>query len=205
MQMSTFAMATTNTVDPLSKDYTWRPKAIKCNQIRKMLLLTVNSCSEVLTFWTVISAQYHHVLISAAERCNNTLSFSKFTQKYPHTGSYLWFYHADTIAQQISFLCLKHSNLLRQTTSHGGKGGKTGIQGKKQICLTLVFWDVMWFEDITAVVMKSCIWCDILLCRPLKVNRYFGGTWCLYLQGQRIIQARNLHEASSKQKLCFRQ
>jgi hypothetical protein len=33
------------------------------------------------------------------------------------------------------------------------------------------------FEALTAVVLKSTIFWDITPCRPLKVNRHFGGTY----------------------------
>jgi hypothetical protein len=36
----------------------------------------------------------------------------------------------------------------------------------------------------------------------LKVN-HFGATCCLYAQGQRKSQARNQHEAGTKQRLCY--
>jgi hypothetical protein len=39
---------------------------------------------------------------------------------------------------------------------------------------------------------------------PLKGNRRFGGTCRLHLQGQRISQTRNQHEAGSKQRLRWR-
>jgi hypothetical protein len=42
--------------------------------------------------------------------------------------------------------------------------------------------------------MKSSTFRTITLCSPLKVNRYFGGTCSLHLQGQRISQARNQRE-----------
>jgi hypothetical protein len=54
------------------------------------------------------------------------------------------------------------------------------------------------FEVITAVVMKSSVFCDIMPCTPLKVNRRCEGT-CLHLEGRRISQARNQYEASSMQ------
>jgi hypothetical protein len=38
-------------------------------------------------------------------------------------------------------------------------------------------------------------------CRPLEVNRRFGGTRRLHFQGRRTSQERNQHEASSKQNL----
>jgi hypothetical protein len=50
------------------------------------------------------------------------------------------------------------------------------------------------FEVLTAVVMKSAIFWEIMLCSPLKVNRSFGGTYRLHLQGSRISRSRNQHE-----------
>jgi hypothetical protein len=40
-------------------------------------------------------------------------------------------------------------------------------------------------------------------CSPLKVNRYFGGTCCLHLQGRKIGQARNQREPESKQSFTL--
>jgi hypothetical protein len=41
-------------------------------------------------------------------------------------------------------------------------------------------------------------------CRPLKLNaRNSGGTCWLHLQGRRISQTRNQHEADSKHSLFF--
>jgi hypothetical protein len=42
-----------------------------------------------------------------------------------------------------------------------------------------------------AIIMKSKIFWDITLCSPLKVNRRFGGTYRLHLQGRNISWARN--------------
>jgi hypothetical protein len=39
--------------------------------------------------------------------------------------------------------------------------------------------------------MRRYIFWDITPCSPMKLNRRFGGTYCLHLQGGRIIQARN--------------
>jgi hypothetical protein len=39
------------------------------------------------------------------------------------------------------------------------------------------------FEVLTAVVMKSSVFWDITPCSPLKVNRCFGGTYRIHLQG----------------------
>jgi hypothetical protein len=41
------------------------------------------------------------------------------------------------------------------------------------------------------------------MCTPLKVNRRFGGIFCLHLQGLRINQVRNQYEAGSKQSPSF--
>jgi hypothetical protein len=40
-------------------------------------------------------------------------------------------------------------------------------------------------EVLTEVVIKSSFFRDITPCSPLKFTRYFGGTFCLYLQGRR--------------------
>jgi hypothetical protein len=50
-------------------------------------------------------------------------------------------------------------------------------------------------EVLTAVVMKSTIFWDITPCSLLKVNRRFGGTYRLHLQGRRTSRASNLPPA----------
>jgi hypothetical protein len=50
------------------------------------------------------------------------------------------------------------------------------------------------FEVLTAVVMKSSIFRDIMPCSPLKVSRRFEGTRHHHLQGKIIILARNQRE-----------
>jgi hypothetical protein len=45
------------------------------------------------------------------------------------------------------------------------------------------------FEVLTAVVMNNTVFWDVTPCSPLKVNRRFGGTYRLLLQG-RISRAR---------------
>jgi hypothetical protein len=45
------------------------------------------------------------------------------------------------------------------------------------------------------VAMKCFVYWDITLCSPLKVNRRFGGIYCLHIQGRRINQAKNQREA----------
>jgi hypothetical protein len=53
----------------------------------------------------------------------------------------------------------------------------------------------IWFNDLTAVVMKSSIFWDITPCSPLKINRLFEGTHRLHLQG-RISWVRYQREGS---------
>jgi hypothetical protein len=50
---------------------------------------------------------------------------------------------------------------------------------------------VVRFEVLKAVVMKSPIFWDIRPCGPSKVNRRFGGTYRLHLQGRRISRESN--------------
>jgi hypothetical protein len=65
--------------------------------------------------------------------------------------------------------------------------------------LTLHISQIVGFEVLTAVVMKISIFWDITPCSPLKVNRRFGETYRLHLQGRRVSQKRNQSEAGSKQ------
>jgi hypothetical protein len=58
-------------------------------------------------------------------------------------------------------------------------------------------------EVLTPVFMSSSILCDITPCSPLKVNRYFKWTCRAHLQGRRINQERNQHEAISNMYLSF--
>jgi hypothetical protein len=58
------------------------------------------------------------------------------------------------------------------------------------------------FEVLTAVVLKSTIFWDITPCRPLKVNRCFGGTYRVHRQGRRISRSRNQRESKWQEKPC---
>jgi hypothetical protein len=50
---------------------------------------------------------------------------------------------------------------------------------------------VIGFEVLTAVVMKNTTFWDITPCSPLSVNRHFGGTYRLHLQGRKTSSTRN--------------
>jgi hypothetical protein len=67
----------------------------------------------------------------------------------------------------------------------------------------------LWFEVLTAVLMKSSVLWGITPCSPLKVNRRFGGTCRLHLQGRRTSkQETNVKQVASRVILCnpkFRQ
>jgi hypothetical protein len=54
---------------------------------------------------------------------------------------------------------------------------------------------IVTFEVLTAVVMKSTIFWDITPCSTMSVDRRFGGTYRLHLQGQKISWARNQRES----------
>jgi hypothetical protein len=57
-------------------------------------------------------------------------------------------------------------------------------------------------EVLTALIMNCSILCDITPCSPLKINRCFGGTWPLHLQG-RIHPARKQHATCSALVSCL--
>jgi hypothetical protein len=69
--------------------------------------------------------------------------------------------------------------------------------------LPCIFQFILGFEVLTAVVMKSIIFWDITPCSAFKVNRRFGGTYRLHLQGRKISGARNRRESRWKAELCF--
>jgi hypothetical protein len=49
----------------------------------------------------------------------------------------------------------------------------------------MIMTEFVGFEILTAVVVKNTIFWDITPCIPLSVNRRFGGTYRLHLQGQK--------------------
>jgi hypothetical protein len=51
--------------------------------------------------------------------------------------------------------------------------------------------NVVGLEVLTAVIMKSTIFWDVTPCSPSSVNRSFGETYRLHLQGRKISRARN--------------
>jgi hypothetical protein len=53
------------------------------------------------------------------------------------------------------------------------------------------------FEILTAAVMESSIFWDITPCNPVRVCRRLGGKNSFHLEGQRVSQARNQHEAGT--------
>jgi hypothetical protein len=67
------------------------------------------------------------------------------------------------------------------------------VTGHPWSCLQT--WEIVGFEVLTVVVVKSTIFGDITPCSPLKVGLRFGGTYCLHLQGRRISRARYQRES----------
>jgi hypothetical protein len=53
------------------------------------------------------------------------------------------------------------------------------------------------------VNIKSCILWDISLCSTLKVNRRFGGAYCLNIHDRRIGESINQRETGSKQGIAL--
>jgi hypothetical protein len=57
------------------------------------------------------------------------------------------------------------------------------------------------YEVLTAVIMDSTIFWDITPFSSMNVNRSFGGTCRLHLEGRKINQARNHGDAGSRKSL----
>jgi hypothetical protein len=49
----------------------------------------------------------------------------------------------------------------------------------------LFFFKYVGFEVVTKVVMKNYIFCDIKPCSLLRIDRSFGGIFCVDLQGEK--------------------
>jgi hypothetical protein len=60
------------------------------------------------------------------------------------------------------------------------------------------------FQVLTAMVIKISIFWDIMLCSMLKVKWCFRRKCSLHLQDQQASEAKNQHEADSKQSLISR-
>jgi hypothetical protein len=58
------------------------------------------------------------------------------------------------------------------------------------------------FEVLTPVVVRSTMSWDITPCSPLKVNRRFGATYHLRLQGRRVSPAINQRESRWQAELA---
>jgi hypothetical protein len=54
-----------------------------------------------------------------------------------------------------------------------------------------------------SVLLKSFVFCNVTPSNPFKINGWFGVTSHLHLEGPRINQATNQHEAGSKQSSVF--
>jgi hypothetical protein len=106
---------------------------------------------------------------------NSCWSESIWSERLSHVLCSLPF-HKPENCHEINFV--KFSNLL--LPEDGSSGGNLNV-------IKLV------------LSRRSSIFWDITLCRPLEVNRRFGGTCRLHLPGRKISQARNQHEAGSKQ------
>jgi hypothetical protein len=70
----------------------------------------------------------------------------------------------------------------------------TGTKLRYSIQESVIWFFFVGFEVLTAVVMKSSIFWDITSCSPLKVNRCFGESCSLHLQGRGMSRARNQRE-----------
>jgi hypothetical protein len=70
---------------------------------------------------------------------------------------------------------------------------------KDSVCVDEnIIWCGLWFEVHTEVVMKSYSFWDATPCSPFKVNRRFGGTYCLHYHDRWIGRTRNQREAGCK-------
>jgi hypothetical protein len=103
------------------------------------------------------------------------------------------------------------------TSGIGLPGSTVCLEKTKKQTITLIGWTIndvyttvarsnchcVGFEVPAAVVMKRSVFWDITPRSPLYVNRCFGGTCRLHLQGQRISQPRHQREVCYLLLLCY--
>jgi hypothetical protein len=102
---------------------------------------------------------------------------------------------------KISFSSVTTFSYNKWQVSHTGYSSSASVKYLGSNFLTIF---KLGFEVLTAVVMKSSIFCDIIPCSQLKVSRRFGATCPLHLQGRRISQGRNQRESRCKAALALR-
>jgi hypothetical protein len=73
---------------------------------------------------------------------------------------------------------------------------------RRSITMTKVHYRNFTWAGLIQFAFKRFVFWDIGPCSPLKVNRTFGATCRLHLQGRSIRQGRNQHEAGSKLSTC---
>jgi hypothetical protein len=87
--------------------------------------------------------------------------------------------------------CSSTSNALIQQWTYFSDGAFVYFWSDIRIVMVFVG-----FEVLTAVVMKSAVFCDIVPCSPFEVNQRLGWIYCLHPQGRRITRARKQRESS---------
>jgi hypothetical protein len=79
---------------------------------------------------------------------------------------------------------------------------RSDIKKMSAFCRQSAIIKSIWFS--TYQRFKCTIFWDITPCSPLKVNRRFGGTYRLHLQGRKISRAQNQRESRWQAKLRWK-
>jgi hypothetical protein len=74
------------------------------------------------------------------------------------------------------------------TLSHFAVGLRSGKMLQWTNVRGFCFLYVVGFEVFTVVTVKNAVFWDVAPCRSCEMNRHFGGTYRLHLEGRKILE-----------------
>jgi hypothetical protein len=151
------------------------------------------SITITINYRSLIGLHTLNITVTTAHEINSSLSV--FTRHFLVTNlSSLTLNY-----QTLSFLTKESFELNSKSKSHCDYGLPLWLHcfGFQASCHIIIF--DLYVHAAISDYMYSYVFWDITPCSPLKVNRRLRRICRLHLQGWRISQARNHHEAGSKQ------
>jgi hypothetical protein len=129
--------------------------------------------------------------MEAACSCETSVDFQRTTRRYIPQDSKLRVHKCLPLVPTLNHCLYNNFSVNVNVILRSILCPKRSITLKFSIENIISISNFVGFEALTAVVMNTSIFCIIMSFSRLKVNRRFGRTCRLHLQGRRISQARN--------------